>query len=505
MTTTIEINTQFKIGEISPRLFGSFIEHMGSVVYTGIYEPDHPETDEHGFRQDVLNKIKALNLGIIRYPGGNFTSGYDWTDTIGPIAQRKTKLELAWRGLEPNTFGLNEFFVWLKLIGSEPMLTINLGTKGIDEARNIVEYCNFPEGTYWSELRRSHGVAEPHNVKVWCLGNELDGHWQVGRKTAYEYGRLANESSKAMKLVDDSIETVLVGSSTPKLASYPEWDRVSLEQAYEAVDYLALHNYIDRCQDEDLSKKAPREPDDTPTYLARSIEFDQQIETVIATCDYVKALVRSDKTMYLAFDEWNVHNFPEKEHHDFELGSPIDWCHFSMEDTLLFASMGLSILRRADRIKITCQSLLVNTIPLILTDAKGQSWCNPTYYVLKDLSNLAKGTVLQSAVSGTVYNTDRYQNVPFIDSVIVDSGTELICFVVNRSSKEERIIVNTTSNFSGEIFHSELSSENLDDKNTRENPTCVQPKEVKGHVSLVNQQIKITVAPYSWNTISIGK
>lgn len=505
MATSIEINHQFKVGEISPRLFGSFIEHMGSVVYTGIYEPEHPEADENGFRQDVLNKIKALNLGIIRYPGGNFTSGYNWLDTIGPKEKRKTTLELAWRGIEPNSFGLNEFFSWLKLIGAEAMMTINLGTKGIDDARNIVEYCNFPAGTYWSELRKTHGVEKPYNVKVWCLGNELDGPWQIGRKTAYDYGHLAKEASKVMKLVDSSIETVLVGSSTPKLASYPEWDRVSLEQAYDTVDYLALHNYIDRCQDEDLSKKMPREPDDTPTFLARSLEFDRQIETVIATCDYVKALVRSEKTMYLAFDEWNVHNFPEKEHKDFEIGSPVDWCHFSMEDTLLFASMGLAILRRVDRIKITCQSLLVNTIPLILTDPNGASWCNPTYYVMKDLSNLAKGEVVQSVIKGPTYDTNIYKNVSFVDAVVVDSGKELVCFIVNRSNKEETITLNTDFTLSGNYQHSELASTNLTDKNTRENPTLIQPKEIKNQVSISGSKIHITIAPYSWNTIRVGK
>lgn len=504
MKTAIKISQGFEVGPISPLLFGSFIEHMGSVVYTGIYEPEHPEADEQGFRLDVLNKIKALDLGIIRYPGGNFTSGYDWQDTVG-TTERKKKVEIAWRGIEPNTFGLNEFFAWLKLVNSQAMLTINLGTKGIDDARNLVEYCNFPSGTYWSDLRIAHGVKEPHEVKIWCLGNELDGPWQIGRKSAYEYGRLANEASKAMKLVDDSIETVLVGSSTPKLASYPEWDRISLEQAYENVDYLALHNYIDRCQDEDLSKTRPREPDDTATYLARSLEFDRQIETIIATCDYVKGVVRSEKTMYLAFDEWNVHNFPEKENHSFEIGSPIDWCHYSMEDTLLFASMGLAILRRADRIKIACQSLLVNTIPLILTEPGGASWCNPTYFVLKDLIHYAKGTVLKSVSEGATYTTPIYEDVPFIDSVIVENQEAVICFLVNRSDQQERLDLQLDIPLNGQSRHQELASGSLTDKNTREQPTYIEPKQVYGQVTFQETEVTIQLRPYSWNVITLEK
>lgn len=506
MLHKLKIDLDYKVGKVDKRLFGSFVEHMGSVVYTGIYEPDHPQATAAGFRQDVLEKVKALNLGIIRYPGGNFTSGYDWLDTVGTKEERKIKIDLAWRGIEPNSFGLNEFFEWLKLVNTEAMLTVNLGTKGIDEARNLVEYCNFPKGTYWSDLRIKHGIMKPHGVKVWCLGNELDGPWQIGRKTAYEYGRLANETSKAMKLVDNSIETVLVGSSTPKLDSYPEWDRISLEQAYETVDYLALHNYIDRCQDEELSRTIPREPDNTATYLARSIEFDKQIETVIATCDYVKGLVRSEKTMYLAFDEWNVHRFPEREYHPFEVGSPIDWVHFTLEDSLLFASMGLSILRRADRIKISCQSLLVNTIPLILTDPLGASWCNPTYFVMKDLANLAVGEVIHCASQIENYGTDLYSSVPLIDYIVVANDEKLTIFLVNRSMEVETIEILLPIEFSAEnIIQTELSSENLDDINTVKQPNKIKTQQVKDAYSLEGQKLKVKLNKYSWNTITVFK
>ncbi len=348
-------------------------------------------------------------------------------------------------------------------------------------------------------------MEEPHQIKLWCLGNELDGPWQIGAKSAYEYGRLANETSKVMKLVDSSIETVLVGSSTPRLSSFPFWDRISLEEAYDNVDYLALHNYIDKYDEDDLTKPPKKERDDTATYLAKSKRFDRQIEDVIATCDYVKALKRSDKTMYLAFDEWNVHNQPEKQNHSFEIGSPVDWCYFTMEDTLLFASLGLSILRHADRVKIACQSLLVNTIPLILTDANGTCWVNPTYYVMQHLATFAKGEVLQEIKTGPVYDVDKVKSVDYLDSCVVENEDEIVLFIVNRMSTIQRFSYQTDQDLQAEIIHIELSSSSLLDKNTRENPETIVPKEVKEVIQWENQQFEMTLSPYSWHVIRMKK
>ncbi|MGM0124666.1 alpha-N-arabinofuranosidase [Enterococcus sp. AZ194] len=500
----ISVRDGFVVGDISHRLFGSFVEHMGSTIYSGIYEPEHPESNEEGFRLDVMKYIQALNLGVIRYPGGNFTSGYNWLDTIGPKEERPRKIDLAWRGIEPNTFGIHEFFSWLQLTNAEAIFTVNLGTKGIDEARNIVEYCNYPAGSYWSDLRRTNGQEEPFNIKLWCLGNELDGPWQIGTKTAYEYGRLANEAAKVMKLVDDSIETILVGSSTPRLASYPEWDRIALEEAYENVDYLALHNYIDKYDEDDLTRPPKNERDDTPTYLAKSYRFDRQIEEIIATCDYVKGYLRSDKTMYLAFDEWNVHSQPEKSHNNFEVGSPIDWCYFTMEDTLLFGSLGLAIVRHADRVKIACQSLLVNTIPLILTDKNGQAWRNPTYFVMEQLANHAKGRVLTSQFDGPTYDCEKITDVPVVDHVVVENEDALVLFMVNRSSEEQTVVMDHDFHLAQEGLHTSLKSPNLLDKNLRETPDKIVPTEEK--ISLETQkQLTISVPSYSWNMVRIEK
>ncbi len=290
-TARVVIDKDFRVGEVDPRLYGSFIEHLGRAVYGGIYEPDHPTADEMGFRQDVMDLVRELGTPFIRYPGGNFLSGYDWKDGVGPVAERPRRLDLAWRSLEPNAVGTNEFAAWAKRAGAEINMAVNLGTAGIDEARQLVEYCNHPGGSYWSDLRRAHGVPEPHAFRTWCLGNEMDGPWQIGHKTADEYGRLAHETAKAMRWVDPTIELVACGSSNPQMPTYPQWEATVLDHLYDDVEYLSLHIYL------------RKSGDDSASFLAQSLLMDDQIRTVIATADFVKAKKRSPKTMFLSFDE----------------------------------------------------------------------------------------------------------------------------------------------------------------------------------------------------------
>ena len=504
-TASLKVDKDFLISKIDDRIYGSFVEHMGRVIYTGIFEPGHPQADEKGFRRDVLELIKKLNLSVIRYPGGNFTSAYNWEDTVGPVENRPTRLELAWKAIEPNTFGLNEFFDWVKLTGADPIMTVNLGTRGIDAARNILEYCNFEGGTQWSDLRKKHGYSKPHNVKMWCLGNELDGHWQVATKTADEYGRLANETSKAMKWVDSSIQTVAVGSSTPRLHSYPEWDRTVLMHCYENVDYLSLHNYINRWQDENLNIERKREPDDTPTYLSRSLAFDKQIKEVIATCDYVKSVKRSNKTMYLSFDEWNVHRFPEEKYEQWKTASPIDWVHFTMEDTLLFASMLLSIIRHADRVKIACQSLLVNTIPLILTEENGKAWTNPTYYPMLHASLFGRGTLMHSNMSCEKYDNSLFNDIPIIDHVVIENNDDITIFAINRTENNVLLEADLQGYRPEQVIeHIGLSSSNLEDINTSNHSNLVSPKQISNTI-IEDGLVKSELPAYSWNVIRVSK
>src|SRR5690606_11227099 len=261
------VDKDFKIAQVDSRIFGSFIEHLGRAVYGGIYEPNHPTADEAGFRSDVKELIKELQVPIIRYPGGNFVSGYNWEDGVGPVEERPKRLELAWRVLEPNYVGTNEFINWAKQIGTEVMMAVNLGTRGVDAARNLLEYCNHPGGTYWSDLRIKHGYKEPHKIKTWCLGNEMDGPWQIGQKTADEYGRLANETAKAMRLVDPDIQLVSCGSSGSGMPTFPEWEATTLNHTYEVTDFISLHQYYGN------------RDGNSANYLARTMDMDHFIQT----------------------------------------------------------------------------------------------------------------------------------------------------------------------------------------------------------------------------------
>ena len=486
------INQDFKLGKVSDRLFGSFVEHMGSVVYNGIYEPGHPQADKNGFRRDVLELVKELQLSVVRYPGGNFSSGYNWEDTVGPQKNRPVRLDLAWRACEPNTFGLNEFITWSDMLGVEPVITINLGTRGIDAARNIVEYCNFSHGSFWSDLRKTHGCLQPHRIKTWCLGNELDGEWQIAKKSAAEYGRLACEAAKVMKSVDPGIELVAVGSSTRRLPSYPEWDRTVLMHTYDHVEYLSLHNYIDKEED-----------DDTAAYLARPLEMEKQIKEIIAACDYVQAVKRSNKTMYLSFDEWNVHRNPEVEYEPWQTGSPFDWCRFNMEDTLVFSSMLLTLLRNAARVKIACQALLVNTIPLILTEKNGTAWRNPTFYPLLHASLYGRGEVLGTVLKTPKYDTKTYTGVPVVDTVAIfnQENKTLTVLAINKSKEPVLLKIGLQGlRIRRLLEHIELSHEDLKTTNTKENPDKIKP--VLGNNTVLRDQgAESLLQPYSWNVV----
>ncbi|AKP65206.1 alpha-N-arabinofuranosidase [Levilactobacillus koreensis JCM 16448] len=491
--------------DVRPQLFGSFLEHMGTVIYTGIYEPGHPSATPEGFRGDVLKLVRELGVKTLRYPGGNYTSSYHWEDTIGDQATRPKRMNIAWQSLETNQFGLDEFFQWIQQADVDnPILTVNLGTRGIDDALHELEYVNGKYDTDWANLRRQNGHAEPYGVKYWCLGNELDGPWQVARKTPEEYGLLANETSKAMKLMDPDIETILVGSSTPRLDTYPSWDFKVLMEAYDNVDYIAMHNYIDRDQSENLDQQALRDSDDLPTYLARSREFDKQIDEVATIADAVKALKHSDKTMKISFDEWNVHHFSQKKPQPWGEHNPVDWCYFDLADTLLFGSMALAILRHGDRVKLSCQALLVNTIPLILTDEGGNAWANPTYYVLQSiLKNLSDtSTVIASSLTDSQnYSTKRYQDVPVIDQVVMDTGSAYVVFAVNRGEKAQTISVALPAAIkSGHMEH--IVGE-LGDKNTREHPETLTLQPCNDLTVEVGSKAQTaTLSGYSWNVLT---
>lgn len=431
MKAKVTAAAEMKIGEIDRRVFGSFIEHLGRAVYGGIYEPGHPLSDEEGFRTDVIKLINELDVPVVRYPGGNFVSGYNWEDGVGPVNERPARLELAWGVTEPNKFGTNEFMRWCKKAKTSPMMAVNLGTRGPEEARQLVEYCNHPSGTKYAELRRAHGYNDPWGVKLWCLGNEMDGHWQMGAKTAYEYGRTANEAAKLMKWVDPSIETVLCGSSNRNTRTFGDWEATALDLAYNNVDYVSLHQYYDN------------KTGDTASFLAKSLELDDFIYSIICTCDFVKAKKRTKKQINLSFDEWNVWYHSNDDYVEKWSTAPHQLEDiYNFEDALVVACMLITLLRHADRVKIACLAQLVNVIAPIMTENGGRAFRQTIFYPFKLMSKYARGAALMPIVESPKYDCKEFTDVPYLETILTydEENDEVVFFGVNRSMNEDMLL-----------------------------------------------------------------
>lgn len=496
MKARVKIDKDFIISKIDRRIFGSFIEHLGRAVYTGIYEPGHPSADENGFRTDVLELVKALNVPIIRYPGGNFVSCYRWEDGIGPVEKRPHRLDLAWKSLETNEFGVHEFVNWCKKADAEVNMAVNLGTRGISAACNLLEYCNHDRGSYWSDLRRKNGAESPFSIKTWCLGNEMDGPWQTGHKTSYEYGRLAKETAKAMKIIDPSIEFVVCGSSNRHMPTYASWEAEVLDLTYEEADYLSLHTYYGN------------DDDDLPDYLARSVDMDRFIEEVVSIADYVKAKHRSSKVMMLSFDEWNVwfHTKKSEIHNNpWQKAPRLLEDIYTFEDSLLVGSMLLSLLRHSDRVKIACIAQLVNVIAPIFTEINGPAWKQTIFYPFMQVSKYGSGIAMQTKVESPKYDSKNFADVPYLDSLAVysENDSEIVIFAVNRS-KEENIAADFfMGGFTG-IKIEEFSSMNGYDIKAVNGPAneCVKPKPCEDAV-LSDGYVKIKFPALSWNMVRI--
>ena len=442
-SASLVLDSNFEIGIVDKRLFGSFVEHMGRCVYGGIFEPHHPSADALGFREDVKKLVRELGPTIIRYPGGNFVSGYNWKDGIGPREIRKRKLSLAWAATESNEVGTDEFCHWAQQVGAEPLLTVNLGTGTPIEASELVEYCNHTSATYWSDLRIKNGYTAPHKVRSWCLGNEMDGPWQIGQKTANEYAIIAREAAKLMKMVDPTIELVACGSSSPNMPNYPSWEAVVLEECYDFIEYISMHTYYDN-------------PGGTPEdLLSRSVIMEQYIREVTATCDYVAAKKRRKRKINLSFDEWNVW-FSRKDTVASPLFAEKRWLESpslvegksNLLDALLVGMTLINLIRNADRVKIACLSELVNVLGPIMTEVNGRAWCNSIYYPFLQAAKWASGGCsLQPIMHAPCHSTKYADDVPITEAAaVLHENGQLVLFLVNRDLKEE---VNLTVKMNG--------------------------------------------------------
>jgi alpha-L-arabinofuranosidase len=424
----VYVDTRRTISPLDRKLFGSFLEHLGRAIYEGIYNPGSKLSDANGFRKDVLTEIRQLGVPIIRYPGGNFVSGYNWLDGVGPKQNRPRTLDKAWNTLESNQFGTNEFLSWCKAVGSEPLMGLNLGTGTPEEAAALVEYCNVEKGTRWSDLRRQHGVPDPYKVQHWCLGNEMDGPWQIGHMTAAEYGLKAADAARQMRYVDPSLKLIACGSSGPFMPTYLEWDREVLEHCYEYVDGLSLHRYF--------GNNARDTGGDSSKYLALNLLMERQIAETVAVCDLVRGRKRSAKKLWLSFDEWNV--WYRTTSGDAVNGHRQEAPHlleeiYNLEDALLVGALINSLLRNADRVKLACLAQLVNVIAPIMTDANGM-FQQTIYYPYSWALQFARGAVLNLLVESSTYEVSDLDQVAYLDVAgSVDQGDgKISLFILNR-------------------------------------------------------------------------
>jgi alpha-L-arabinofuranosidase len=498
MKAKMILEKDFKVSEIDNRIYGSFVEHLGRAVYGGIYEPGHPLADENGFREDVIELVKELQIPLVRYPGGNFVSGYNWEDGVGPVDKRPRRLDLSWGTIETNKIGTNEFMKWAKLVNAEVNMAVNLGTRGIDAARNLVEYCNHSGGSYYSDLRISHGYKDPHKIKTWCLGNEMDGSWQIGSKTAAEYGRLAQETAKVMKWVDPSIELVACGSSGKGMPTFADWEATVLDYTYNHVEYISLHQYFGN-RDNDIKN-----------YLALSLEMDDFIQSVISIADYVKAKKRSKKQINLAFDEWNVwyhSNEADRKIEPWSIAPPRLEDIYNFEDSLLVGCMLITLLKHADRVKIACLAQLVNVIAPIMTETNGAAWKQTIFYPFLHASLYGRGISLNPIVKSPKYDSKDFTDVPYLESAAVynEEKEQLTIFAVNRHLEEDLQLECDIRNFEGFEIVEHIVLENNDLKQTNSATHTPVVPHSNGNAHHESGLLTASLPKLSWNVIRLGK
>jgi alpha-N-arabinofuranosidase len=498
----IALDPRFSVGAIDRRIFGSFVEHLGRCVYDGIYEPGHPDADAEGFRRDVLALVKELGVTTVRYPGGNFVSGYKWEDGVGPREERPRRLDLAWHSLETNEVGLHEFADWAGKAQVELMLAVNLGTRGVAEALDLLEYSNVRRGSALSEQRRTNGADEPFGVRMWCLGNEMDGPWQLGHRSASDYGKIAGMTAKAMRQLDPSVQLVVCGSSNSGMPTFGAWEREVLEHTYDDVDFISCHAYY-------------RETDgDRASFLASAVDMDRFIETVVATADHVKSVLRSDKTIDISFDEWNIW-YTERWENEERITDIETWPIaprlledvYSVTDAVVFGGLLISLLKHADRVKAASLAQLVNVIAPIMTEPGGAAWRQTTFYPFALTSRLAQGTVLRLEIEAGTVATPVYGDVPVIDAVAtLDEHGNAALFVTNRHLSEATEVSVDLGSL-GDVIVSEcltLADEDQDAANTREHPERVT-MHVNETATVEDGVLTVTLPAVSWTAISLTR
>jgi len=429
---TLTLNPAFRVAPVRRRTFGAFVEHLGRCVYTGIFEPDHPAADEDGFRTDVLALTRELGVSSVRYPGGNFVSGYRWEDGVGPVEQRPARHDLAWHSTEPNAVGLDEFMTWAEKAEVEPMYAVNLGTRGIEEALDVLQYANAPQGIALSDQRAENGHPEPYGIRMWCLGNEMDGPWQAGHKTAEEYARIATEAARLMRQEDPDLELIACGSSSSSMETFAAWENTVLTESYDLVDMISAHAYY--------SEK----DGDQASFLASADDMDHFIDSVVATADHVRAKLKRDKRIMISFDEWNIwyqHRAESRppQGDDWPVAPVLLEDTYNAMDAVVFGNLLISLLRHSDRVASASLAQLVNVIAPIMTEPGGAAWKQTTFHPFALTSQHARGEVLDVRLAAPTFENARFGTSAAADAVATwdEESGDLAVFVVNRGADEE--------------------------------------------------------------------
>jgi alpha-N-arabinofuranosidase len=496
---SFRLDPAFTIAPVSRRTFGSFVEHMGRCVYTGIYEPTHATADADGFREDVLALTRELGVSVVRYPGGNFVSGYRWEDGIGPVADRPVRRDLAWHSLETNEVGVDEFMRWAAKAEVEVMYALNLGTRGVQEALDVHEYLNHPSGTRLSDLRRSFGADKPYGISMFCLGNEMDGPWQTGHKTAHEYGRLAVETARALRAADPSVELIACGSSNSSMPTFAAWEAEVLSHTYDEVDYISAHAYYEPI-DGDLG-----------SFLASAVDMDHFVNSVVATADSVGARLKSKKKLNISFDEWNVWYIREfeanRETTEWPIAPRVIEDEYNVADAVVVGNLLISLLRHSDRVTAACQAQLVNVIAPIRSEPSGPAWRQTIFHPFALTSRLARGNVLRVEMDAPTYDTARFGEVPTLDAVAThDPATgDVTVFVVNRDLTTPATLSVSVSGFGRPYQVAEswtLSDEDLTATNTADHPDRVIPHPT-AKAEVTDGSLRADLPPVSWTAIRL--
>jgi alpha-N-arabinofuranosidase len=495
-TYRVFLDSRRTLPTLDRNLFGSFLEHLGRAIYQGIYDPDSKLADANGFRKDVAEEVRKIGVPVVRYPGGNFVSGYHWLDGVGPKQDRPKVLDRAWNTLDSNQFGTNEFLAWSKLAGTEPLLAVNLGTGTPESAAALVEYCNVEKGTKWSDLRRKHGIEAPYQVKAWCLGNEMDGPWQIGHMSAAEYGEKAADAGRQMRYVDPSLKLIACGSSGPGMPTYLEWDREVLEQCYDYVDAISLHRYFDNTTETG---------GDSARFLALNLNLEKQISEVAAVSDVVQGHKRSSKRLWLSFDEWNVwYRVRSKSDMD---GRRQEAPHlleeiYNLEDALLVGGLLNSLMRHSDRVRIACLAQLVNVIAPIMTNENG-FYRQTIFFPYRWALEYAKGSALELLVeNGPTYEVPSFGQVPYVDvaGTLDPSSGMVSVFILNRDlSKPHQLEITWEDQPAGRgVTSLVLTGSDLKAVNGFDAPQRVKPQEADKPLAVGNV-VKIEVPARSYS------